>query len=83
MFKQYQEIELTHEMLSDDLLGEVIPMKKGQHGVILEIYTRPGTPNGYDVEFFDSHHNTVAVMVVEAKDIKPRTKKANRSKSKV
>ena len=81
MFKQFEEVELTHEMLSDDFIDETVPLKEGQKGVVLEIYSRPGVPNGYDVEFFDDDHNTVAVMIVEAKDIRPRTTKTS-SKSK-
>ncbi len=72
MFKQYQEVELSHDMMSDELLGDPVQLKEGQKGVIVEIHTSKGIPHkGYDVEFFDDNGNTVAVMIVKEDDIRP------------
>lgn len=72
MFKQYQEVELSHDMMSDELLGDSVQLKEGQKGVIVEIHTSKGIPyKGYDVEFFDDNGNTVAVMIVKEEDIRP------------
>lgn len=80
MFKQYQEVELTHDMMSDDLLGEIVPMHRGQRGVIVAIHKVVGVPTGYDVEFFDDDGETVAVMIVLKNDIKPLTEEPPKSK---
>lgn len=58
-------------MLSDTTLGEAVPLKAGQRGQIMEIYSPPGIPTGYHVEFFDDAGNTVALMIVTADDIRP------------
>jgi hypothetical protein len=78
MFKQYQPIELSHDRMSDETLGEPVPLKEGQPGVILEIYSRPDLGTAYDCEFFDENGNTVAVMIVQPEDIRPRDKAATR-----
>jgi len=76
MFKQYQEVELSHDMMSDELLGDPVQLKEGQKGVIVEIHTSKGIPyKGYDVEFFDDSGNTVAVMIVKEDDIRPTHEK--------
>lgn len=71
MFNQYEEIELIHDMMSDELLGEPVQLKAGQKGIIVEIHSSTGVPyKGYDVEFFDDDGNTVAVMIVKEEDIR-------------
>lgn len=81
MFKQYQEVELSHDMMSDELLGDPVQLKEGQKGVIVEIHSNKGVPDkGYDVEFFDDEGNTVAVMIVKEGDIRvlgAKTRKEN------
>lgn len=72
MFTQYQKVELTHNMISDNTLGKRVPLRAGQKGVIVEIHESPEVPyKGYDVEFFDDAGNTAAVMIVKEQDIKP------------
>jgi hypothetical protein len=72
MFTQFQSVELIHDMLSDETIGEPTPLKEGQPGVVLEIYSRPDLGTAFDCEFFDDDGNTVAVMIVQEEDIRPR-----------
>ena len=71
MFKQYQEIELVQDMMSDELLGEPVQLHLGQRGVIVDIHSGPGLPTGYDVEFFNEQGETIAVMIMTKEQIRP------------
>jgi hypothetical protein len=71
-YKQYDGVELTHELMSDGTMGEPIMMREGQRGVIVEIYTAPSL--GFHVEFFDDAGDTVAVMIVEDQNLRPLRK---------
>lgn len=75
MFKQYQEVELVEDMMSDELLGKPVKLHRGQRGVIVEIHRAPGLPAGYDVEFSNEHGETVAVIIVTEEKIKPLRQK--------
>lgn len=76
MLKQYQDVELTKDMMSDETLGEPVMLRKGQKGVIVEIHKTSDVPYpGYDVEFFNDDGDTVAVMIVREEDIKAASKK--------
>ena len=67
MLKQYDEVDLVNDLMSDDLIGKPILLKAGQKGQIMEIYD---SPKGFDVEFFDKSGKTVAVMIVKEKNLK-------------
>jgi hypothetical protein len=69
MFKQYQEVVLVRESLQDTFFGTPVDLRRGQQGVIVEVYNRLGCPTGYDVEFFDADGETIAVTTVQEGDI--------------
>lgn len=74
--KQYQDVELVKDMMSDESLGEPVLLRKGQKGVIVEIHSSSEVPYpGYDVEFFDDAGDTVAVMIVREEDIRALSKR--------
>ncbi|MBA3991969.1 MAG: DUF4926 domain-containing protein [Cyanobacteria bacterium DS2.3.42] len=76
MMKQYQDVELVKDMMSDESLGEPVLLRKGQKGVIVEIHSSSEVPYpGYDVEFFDDAGDTVAVMIVREEDIRALSKR--------
>lgn len=76
MLKQYQEVELVKDIMSDETLGEPVLLHAGQKGVIVEIHESPSVPYpGYDVEFFDETGDTVAVMIVREEDIRALSKR--------
>jgi len=78
MLKQYQDVELVKDMMSDESLGEPVLLRKGQKGVIVEIHTNSEVPYpGYDVEFFDDSGDTVAVMIVREEDIRALSKQSS------
>jgi hypothetical protein len=70
MLSQYQSVKLVRPV-SDSFFAAPVELKPGQKGVIVEIYTPPGLPTGYHVEFFDDEHNTVGLAIVEEADIEP------------
>jgi len=70
VFKQYNEVQLVKDMMSDCTLGEPVLLKRGQRGVIVEIHNSASVQyTGYDVEFFSPSGETVAVMIVKEADI--------------
>jgi hypothetical protein len=71
MLKQYQRVRLVRESLSDTFFGKRVKLRRGQRGVIVEIYDQPGIPTGYEVEFFDKEGETVSVTTLEEGDIEP------------
>lgn len=78
MLKQYQDVELVKDMMSDESLGEPVLLRKGQKGVIVEIHTNSEVPYpGYDVEFFNDSGDTVAVMIVREEDIRALSKQSS------
>jgi len=78
MLKQYQDVELVKDMMSDESLGEPVLLRKGQKGQIMEIHINSDVPYpGYDVEFFNDAGDTVAVMIVREEDIRALSKKTS------
>ncbi len=68
----YQRVVLVRESLKDKLFGEPVTVRKGQKGVIVMVYVTKDVPYvGYEVEFFDEHHETIAVSTVKEEDIAP------------
>ncbi len=71
MFKQFEEVQLNLDSLDEILFGEPVRLRKGQHGVVLDVLRKPGLPLGYNVEFFDNAGETVAVTTLGEKDLAP------------
>lgn len=81
MFKQYQDVVLIRDSLTDTFFGKPISLRQGQQGIIMEIFNRPGVPTGYDVEFFDDNGDTIAVTIVKEDDIAPLSAKTPKSQT--
>jgi len=69
MFSEYDVVELTEDIDADvtqwDLGGVV---KAGTQGTIVLVY--PGSPDSYEVEFFDNNNQTIAVKTVSERQIR-------------
>ena len=73
-FKQYQEVMLNKDSLQDEFFGEPVELQRGQRGVVMEIYEKPGIPVGYDVEFFDENGESIALVTLHENDLLPLEK---------
>jgi hypothetical protein len=71
MLKQYQQVILNRDSLKDNFFGKPYTLQRGQQGMVMEIYKKPGTPTGYDVEFFDEHGDSVALVILHESDLLP------------
>lgn len=60
MIKEFETIILTEDIPGTDL-------KKGDMGVVVEIYNQG---EGYEVEFFASNGDTVAVETLESRQVR-------------
>ncbi len=69
-FKMYQEVVLVRGAVYDDLFGGPVKIRKGQEGVVVLINITAGVSYvGYEVEFFDSKGETIAVSTVKETDL--------------
>ncbi len=63
MFEELDKVVLTNDI-------KEVHLKEGDSGTIVHVY---GKGDGYEVEFFDSKGNTIAVITLASQDIRSAT----------
>ncbi len=80
LFKQFQTVQLKCKSLKEMFEDELVELKEGQRGVVLDVLLVPNVPIGYNVEFFDETGETIAISSLEEKYLAPATKTRQKTK---
>lgn len=48
---------------------DIVRLKDGREGTVVEIYNVPGLPLGYEIEIVDKYGRTVELFTVEVSEI--------------
>jgi hypothetical protein len=71
MLRKYQNVVLKVDSYKDEFCGELVEIKKGQRGSVVDVLIVPNKPVGYNVDFIDDEDEPVAVFAMEEQYLSP------------